>query len=274
MRIERALRILMLTLAGFDLVLGTILLFFGGALFTLANVAPYAEPRFFMACVGLFLYQYVYVQYVGFRSPAKSPTALTLTLVVRVCFALAYLGTALIAWAGTWTLVHTLFCVSAAVDLGAAVFIVIAMKKLGLGWFQADQTATDDKGPRPLRLVLLVLAISEFLIAWNWLLVPGFWLRFFAVPYFVDPFWTRATGIFLLNIALIQGLGAWSASRYWTAAVTSGIFRALWPLLYWYWVATGTGNTLFKASILFFSFFDTAACIFIFLQLRRVRRAS
>jgi hypothetical protein len=101
------------------------------------------------------------------------------------------------------------------------------------------------------------------------MLAPKFWLKFFNITYIVDPFWTRATGVFLLNIAYIQFLGYLNVYKYRTAVITSGLFRALWPVLYWYWTAFGEGSLSFKVFIMFFSFFDTVACITIFSLLRK-----
>jgi hypothetical protein len=165
---------------------------------------------------------------------------------------------------------HSAFVASAVLDLGASVFTLVVMKRLGIRFFQGDHVDADDGVPSGLlRWVLVILAIAEFLIAWNWLLLPGFWCRQFDIVVTVDPFWTRATGVMLLNIAYIQFLGARDPRKYRTAAITSGLFRSLWPLLYWWTVAHHEGNALFRGFILFFSFFDLFTCILIFTLLHR-----
>ena len=76
--------------------------------------------------------------------------------------------------------------------------------------------------------------------------------------------------MFLLNIAFIQYLGHRDPNKYRSAALTSGVFRALWPILYWVTTAHGEGNGMFRFSIMFFSFFDLISCIIIFWLLHRM----
>jgi hypothetical protein len=266
---ERSLRLLFLGLALFDLILGVAFTFFGRQAVALAAPASFAEPVFFQRCVGLFLLQYVYVQYAAAKDPRAASTCLNLTVLVRLSFPFMYL-TQVALWGKPWTLLHGLFVASAVLDLGASVFTLVVMKRLGIRFFQGDHVAAEEGPPSGfLRWMLLVLAVAEFLIAWNWLLAPRFWCHLFDIAVTVDPFWTRATGVFLLNIAYIQFLGARDPRRYRTAAITSGIFRSLWPIFYWWTVAHGEGNALFRFSILFFSFFDLASCITIFALLSR-----
>lgn len=272
MKVERLLKIVLLGLAVFDALLGTIFIFFGEYLFSILELESYAQPRFFMICVGLFLYQYVYIQYMAFKNPRKYSTCLDMTFFIRLSFPFIYIA-GIFLWGRPYTILHTLFAASAAGDLLICGLILYSMKKLKISFFQGDETSVKtNKGPSFLRIILLVLAISEFLICWNWLLLPEFWLRIFDITYTVDPFWTRATGVFLLNIAYIQFMGYRNVYKYRTAVITSGLFRALWPILYWYWTAFGEGNVWFKIFILFFSFFDTAMCITIFSLLKKAMK--
>ncbi len=271
-RLTNVLRGVCLTLALFDLALGLVLIVGGDRLLAAADLATFGVPRFFMICVGLFLLQYVYVQYMPFRDPVANATCVTLTLFIRLSFPVAYVA-AVAAWGAPWTLVHTLFVASAAGDLGVSIFLIVAMRKLQIGLWQGDRPQAV-AAPSPwLRRILYTLALAEFIIGWNWALAPRFWMNLLGVHSTVDPFWTRATGVFLINIGIIQFLGARDLNRFRTAVVTSGIFRALWPIFYWTWIAVGgEGNTLLKAFILFFSFFDAISCATIFLLLHRAKR--
>ncbi|HEY6002585.1 MAG TPA: hypothetical protein VIV57_06900 [Anaeromyxobacter sp.] len=266
----RAVRLLYLCLALLDLALGISFTFFGAKVADLAATTAYAEPRFFQRCAGLFLFQYVYVQFMAYRDPRAFSTCLNMTVFVRATFPVLYLGQ-LALWGSPFTLLHWLFLASAAGDVATAAFTLFAMRRLGIRFFQGDAAAhSDAPSSGTLRWMLLVLALAEFLISWNWLLLPKFWCGAFGIAYAVDPFWTRATGLFLVNIAYIQFLGFRDPRRYRTAAVTSGVFRALWPVLYWVTTASGEGNALFRVSIMFFSFFDLFSCIAIFWLLHRV----
>jgi hypothetical protein len=273
MKLERILKIVLLGLALFDALLGTIFIFFGEYLFSVLDLASYAQPRFFMICVGLFLYLYVYIQFTASKGPRKYSTCLNMSVLIRFFFPFMYIA-GIFLWGRPFTLLHTLFAASAFGDLVIFAFFLYAMKKLKISFFQGDETPvdTDDKGPSLLRMILLILAIAEFLISLNWIFIPKFWLQIFDVTYIVDPFWTRTTGLFLLNIAYIQFLGSLNVYKYRTAVITSGLFRALWPILYWYWTAFGEGNLWFKIFIMFFSFFDTAMCITIFSLLKKAMR--
>jgi hypothetical protein len=265
----RAVRIVCFILALFDLLLALALLAGGESLFASLGIAQFAVPRFFMICVALFLLQYVYVQLMPFRDPVANSTCVLLTILIRASFPVAYIHAA-IAWGEPWTLMHTLVAASAAGDLAVAAFLVVALRRLGIPLLQGDRPA-QAAAPSPwLSRLLYTLALAEFIIGWNWALAPRFWMNLLAVHSTVDPFWTRATGVFLVNIAVIQFLGARDLNRYRTAVITSGIFRALWPIFYWTWCAThGEGNKLLYAFILFFSFFDAASCAAIFILLRR-----
>ena len=274
MKLYRSIKVIFLILALFDLVLGTIFVFFGGYLFPALDLADYLPPRFFMICVGLFLYQYVYIQFMAFKDPRRYSTCVSMTVAIRLSFPVVYI-VAILLWGSPYTLLHYIFAASALVDLLLSAFVLYSMRKLDISFLQGDEhEPSSDRGPRLLRTILLVLAIAEFLISWNWIIIPKFWIKFFNVSYIVDPFWTRATGLFILNIACIQFLGYLNVYKYRTAVITSGLFRALWPVLYWYWTAFGEGSQLFKASIMFFSFFDTIACIVIFSLLRKAMKQA
>lgn len=268
--LERALRLLYLCLALFDLALGIAFTFFGARFAGLTATTAYAEPQFFQRCVGLFLFQYVYVQLMGYRDPRAFSTCLNMTVLVRITFPVLYLAQ-VAAWGRPFTILHWLFVASAAGDVATAAFTLFAMRRLGIRFFQGDAAQhSDAPSSGTLRWMLLVLAAAEFAISWNWLLAPKFWCEVFGISVTVDPFWTRATGLFLVNIAYIQFLGFRDPRKYHTAAVTSGLFRALWPVLYWFTTASGEGNGLFRFSIMFFSFFDLISCIAIFWLLHRV----
>ncbi|MEK7396382.1 MAG: hypothetical protein AAB116_05550 [Candidatus Poribacteria bacterium] len=269
MNLQIPLKVILLVLAIFDFILGTIFIFFGGYLLPALNLADYVQPRFFMICVGLFLYQYVYVQFTAFRDIKKYSTCLNMTVLIRLSFPFIYIS-AIFLWGSPFGLLHSIFIVSAVLDLAACIFALYAMRKLGIPFFKGDESPFSSlKGPRLLRIILIMLAVAEFLISWNWIIAPKFWLRFFDIGYTVDPVWTRATGLLILNIAYIQLLGYLNVYKYRTAVITSGLFRALWPILYWYWTITGEGNSLFKTSIMFFSFFDAIMCIVIFSLLKK-----
>jgi hypothetical protein len=144
------------------------------------------------------------------------------------------------------------------------------MRKLKIPLFKGRAVSAGiGKGEPWLRKILLVLAIAEFIISWNWILIPQFWLKLFDVGFSVDPFWTRATGILILNIAYIQFMGYLHVAKYRDAVIVSALFRALWPIFYLYWTAFGDGNILFKVFIMFFSFFDTVMCVVIFKLLHK-----
>jgi hypothetical protein len=272
---ERALlikvvRYVCVGLAIFDLILAIAFTFLSDT--AVQAIAPpgYAEPQFFQRCVGLFLFQYVFIQYLGYRDPRRWATALTMTVAVRATFAILYLVQVAL-WGSPFTLLHGLFVASAVLDLATTVFLLVAMARLDIGLFQGDSAVPlDAPTSKLLRALLLTLAVAEFLIGLSWLLLPRFLCTMFAIPFVVDPFWVRATGVFLLNIALIQLLGARDPNKYRSAALTSGVFRSLWPILYWVTTAHGLGTGLFRLSIMFFSFFDLGACIAIFWLIRRM----
>lgn len=269
MNLERLLRLLFLGLAVFDFVLGTTFIFFGQKLFLVLHLESYAQPQFFMICVGLFLYQYVYIQYMAFKDPYKHSTCLNMTVLIRLTFPIVYISS-IFLWGLPFTLLHIFFALSAFGDLAISAFVLYIMRKLNISFFRGDKTSVSliSKDISLLQVVLLVLALSEFVISWNWMLIPKLWLNFFEITSTVDPVWARATGLLLLNISYIQFLGFWDIHKYKTAVITSGLFRALWPVFYWYWTAFGEGNFLFKVFIMFFSFFDTITCFVIFYLLK------
>lgn len=266
----RAVRALMLVLALFDLGLATAFTFFSAEAVPAIAPGGYAEPQFFQRCVGLFLFQYVFVQLLGFFDPRRWATALTMTVAVRSTFAVMYLAQ-LALWGRPFTVLHELFAASAVLDTATVIFLLAAMARLDLGLLQGDTAAPPD-APASLLLCLMlrVLAIAELCIGLGWLLFPERLCDLFDLRYVVDPFWTRATGVFLLNIAFIQYLGSRDPNKYRSAALTSGVFRALWPILYWITTAHGEGNGLFRLSIMFFSFFDLASCLTIFWLVQRM----
>ncbi|HHT9119065.1 MAG TPA: hypothetical protein ACFYD3_00780 [Candidatus Hypogeohydataceae bacterium YC41] len=267
---ENSLRLLLFALAAFDFILANGIIFSCRLLPEKILSMPHLEPRFFMLCCGLFLYQYTYIQYMGFRNPSRYATCLNLTVCIRLTAPILYI-TGILLWGAPFTLFHWMFAASAVVDLTVSAFILSGMRRLNIPFFKGDATAVEySKGPELLRKVLLILTIGEFLISMNFILVPKFWLNFFGIPFTVDPWWTRMTGLFLLNIAYIQYLGYLDVYRYSQAVAVSGYYRALWPGLYWYWVFSGgAGNAMFKGFILFFSFFNIFTCIFILWSLRR-----
>lgn len=266
----RGLRLLFLALTLFDLVLAIAFTFFSDTAVPLVAPEGYAQPLFFQRCVGLFLFQYVFVQFLGFRDPRRWATALTMTVAVRATFAVMYV-VELLLWGTPFTLLHALFAASAVLDAATTAFVLWAMGRLDVGFMQGDAvTAPDAPTSKLLRLLLSVLAAAELLIGLSWLFLPERLCNLFAVHYVVDPFWTRATGVFLVNIAFIQFLGATDPNKYRSAALTSGVFRSLWPVLYWITTAAGEGNALFRFSIMFFSFFDLATCITIFWLIHRI----
>jgi hypothetical protein len=260
----KAVRIVFLLLTLFDLALATAFTFLSDKAVPAIAPAGFAEPQFFQRCVGLFLFQYVFIQFLGYRDPRKWATALTMTVAVRATFSLMYIAE-LLLWGQPITVLHGLFLASSVLDAATTVFVLIAMARLEIGLFQGDTAvALDTPSSKFLRFMLLVLAIAEFFIGLSWLLLPTFLCGLFDIAYVVDPFWTRATGAFLINIALIQYLGHRDPNKYRSAALTSGVFRALWPVLYWITTAHGEGNGMFRFSIMFFSFFDLISCITIF----------
>jgi hypothetical protein len=267
-------RALFAVLALFDLALGLGLLVAGDRILLSLGVGQFAAPRFFMICTALFLLQYVYVQYMAYRDPVAYGTCVTITLFIRLTFPIGYVA-AIVAWGTPWTLMHTLLAAAAAGDLATSAFLIFAMRRLGIGLWQGDRFLTAAAPSLWLRRILYTLGAAEFAIGCNWAFLPRFWMNLFAVHATMDPFWTRATGIFLINIGLIQYLGGRDLNRYRTAVITSGIFRSLWPLFYIGWIVfDGEGNFWLKASIGFFALFDAATCAVIFLLLRRARAAS
>jgi hypothetical protein len=266
----RAVRIVFLALAVFDLGLATAFTFFSDKAVPAIAPAQYAEPQFFQRCVGLFLFQYVFIQFLGFRDPRKWATAFTMTVAVRATFAIMYLAQ-LALWGRPFTVLHGLFLASSVLDTATTIFLLIAMTRLDIGLFQGDTAVPPDvPASQFLRVMLLILAIAEFFIGLSWLVMPKFLCSFFGLACAVDPFWTRATGVFLVNIALIQYLGFRDPNKYRSAALTSGVFRSLWPILYWITAAHGEGTGMFRFSILFFSFFDLISCITIFWLIHRM----
>jgi hypothetical protein len=267
---ERLLRLLLLALAVFDFALGTFLIFFYHYLPERVLPPAYFEPRFFMICTSLFLYQYTYIQYMGYRDPYRYATCLNLTLSVRLPFPALYIAGVLL-WGAPFTLLHWMFLASAAGDLAVSLFILYAMRQLNIPLFKGDATAVDySTGPTFLKTYLLILTVGELIIGSNFLLVPKVWLNLFQLPFTVDPWWTRATGFFLMNIAYIQYLGYVNVYRYSQATLVSGLYRALWPGLYWYWILKGSvGSSLFKGFLLFFSFFNIFSCAFILWSLKK-----
>jgi uncharacterized protein (DUF362 family) len=269
MNSKRILKVLFLGLSIFDLILGISLIFFGKYLFSAIGLPDYGTPRFFMICVGLFLLLYTYIQFMVYKDPVKYSFNINMTFFIRLSFPFIYTS-AIFLWGHPHTIVHTLVGISAAGDLLACAAMLILIKKLKIPFFKGNVVlAGIGKGEPWLRIILLVLAIAEFVISWNWILIPQFWLKFFDVSFSVDPFWTRATGIFLLNIAYIQFMGCLHTVKYRDSVVASALFRALWPILYVYWTAFGEGNVLFKVFIMFFAFFDTVMCIVIFKLLHK-----
>jgi len=266
----RVVRFLFLALAVFDLVLATAFTFFSDK--AIPAIAPpgYAEPQFFQRCVGLFLFQYVFIQFLGFRDPRRWSTAVVMTIAVRGTFAVMYV-VQLLLWGGPFGLLHGLFVASAALDLATTLFLLWAMGRLDIGFLQGDDAAPlDAPTSKPLHVILLLLAAAEFFIGLSWLFLPKTLCHLFAIRFVVDPFWTRATGVFLVNIGFIQFLGSSDPNKFRSAALTSGVFRSLWPVLYWITTAAGEGNGLFRFSIMFFSFFDLTACITIFWLIHRI----
>ena len=268
-RLETVLRYLYLGLSCFDLALAIAFIFFGQRVISLVAPSEFADPVFFLRCVGLFLLQYAYIQFRAFRDPRAHATCLSMTVAVRLGFPVLYL-TEVALWGAPLSGLAWGFVASAVGDLAISVFTLFSMKRLGIGFTTGDSSRSP-YAPSVgwLRLLLAVLALAEFAISWNWLLLPGFWLKSFEVAYSVDPFWTRATGLFLLNIAYIQYLAFKDPHRYRSAVITSGLFRALWPALYWYSTAMGEGNGFFRLFIMFFSFFDLTTCIVIFVLLKK-----
>jgi len=265
----RAVRIVFLGLTLFDLALAIAFTFFSGKVVPAIAPGAYAEPQFFQQCAGLFLFQYVFIQFLGFLDPRKWATALTMTVAVRATFAAMYL-IQIALWGSPFTVLHGLFVASAVLDAATTIFVLAAMARLDIGLFQGDTvSAPDAPVSKFLRAMLLILAIAEFCIGLSWLVMPKLLCNFFGIAYVVDPFWTRATGVFLLNIALIQYLGFRDPNKYRSAALTSGVFRSLWPIFYWVTTAHGLGTGLFRFSIMFFSFFDLITCITIFWLIHR-----
>jgi hypothetical protein len=266
----KAVRTVFLLLTLFDLGLAVAFTFLSTRAVPLVAPAGFAEPVFFQRCVGLFLFQYVFIQFLGFRDPRKWATAITMTVAVRGTFSLMYLAE-LALWGGPFTTLHWLFLASSVLDAATTVFLLVAMGKLDIGLFQGDTAvAPGSPSSKFLRYMLLLLAIAEFFIGLSWLFFPRQLCTLFEVGFVVDPFWTRATGVFLVNIALIQYLGYRNPNKYRSAALTSGLFRALWPVLYWVTTAHGEGNGMFRFSIMFFSFFDLISCITIFWLIHRM----
>ncbi|HEX3865121.1 MAG TPA: hypothetical protein VHV78_00160, partial [Gemmatimonadaceae bacterium] len=224
----RATRAVFAILALFDLALGGALLLAGARILNALNLGQFAAPRFFMLCVALSLLLYVYVQYMAYRDPVAYGTCVTITLFIRLSFPVGYVA-AIVAWGTPWTLMHTLFAAAAAADLLTSAFLIFAMRRLRIGVWQGDRFSTA-AAPSPwLSRILYALAAIETIFGCNWGFLARWWLDLFDVHSTMDPFWTRATGIFLINMGLIQYLGARDLDRHRTAIITSGLFRALWP---------------------------------------------
>jgi hypothetical protein len=269
-----ATRAVFATLALFDLALGGALLVAGPQILNAMHVRQFAAPRFFMICVALSLWLYVYVQYMAYRDPVAYGTCVTIALFIRLSFPIGYVA-AIVAWGAPWTLMHALFAAAAAADLATSALLIFAMRRLHIGLWQGDRFLTA-AAPSPwLSRILYAIAAIETIFGCNWGFLAHWWLRLFDVHWTMDPFWTRATGIFLVNMGLIQYLGARDLNRHRTAVITSGLFRALWPLFYWAWILWRCeGNTLFKVAIGVSSFYDVALCAAIFILLRRAVAAG
>ena len=269
-----ATRAVFAVLALFDLALGGALLIAGDQILNTLGLGQFAAPRFFMICIALFLLLYVYVQYMAYRDPVAYGTCVTITLFIRLSFPVGYVA-ALAAWGAPWTLMHTLLALAAAGDLLTSAFLILAMRRLQIGLWQGDRFLTA-AAPSPwLSRILYAIAAIETLFGCNWGFLAHFWMHLFGVHSTLDPFWTRATGIFLVNMGLIQYLGARDLNRYRTAVITSGLFRALWPLFYWAWIIWRCeGNLAFKVAIGVSSFYDAALCAAIFILLRRAVAAG
>jgi hypothetical protein len=269
-KVERAVRVVFLGLALFDLALGMAFTFFSRQAVPLVAPPAFAEPVFFQRCVGVFLFQYVFVQLLGFRNPRRFSTALTMTAAVRATFVVLYLAQ-LALWGRPFTVLHGLFAASAALDAAATIFVVWAMRRLGIGLLQGDAVVPPGApSSKALRVILKVLGVGQLGIGLAFLFLPKRLCEALGIAFEVDPFWTRATGLFLVHIGFIQGLAGVDPNRYRSAAWTSGLFSALWPVLYWVSVAAGEGNRLFRGAVMTCSFFDLAAATVIFWLIRRI----
>src|SRR5262249_48917947 len=152
----------------FDLVLGVAVTFFGARMLDAIGLGTYAEPRFFQMCVGLFLFQYVYVQWMAFRDPRAHSTCVNLTLLIRLTFPIVYIS-AIVLWGRPWTLLHWLLAISAAGDLATSGAILLGTRRFGIRLFQGDAEGDRPAPDSPwLRRILLALAIAEFSISLNW----------------------------------------------------------------------------------------------------------
>jgi hypothetical protein len=266
----KVVRLVFLALALFDLALGIAFTFFSRQAVPLVAPPAFAEPVFFQRCVGVFLFQYVFVQFLGFLDPRRWSTALTMTAAVRATFVVLYL-TQLGLWGRPFTVLHGLFAASAALDAVSTIFVVWAMGRLGIGLLQGDSVVPPGApSSKALRVILLILGVGQLFIGLAFLFLPKLLCDVLGIRFEVDPFWTRATGLFLVHIGFIQGLGGWNPNKYRSAALTSGLFSALWPLLYWTSVALGEGNRLFRLSVMACSFFDLAAATTIFWLIHRI----
>ena len=139
----KAVRIVFLGLALFDLALAIAFTFLSGKAIPAVAPAGFAEPQFFQRCVGLFLFQYVFIQFLGFLDPRKWATALTMTVAVRATFAITYV-VQLGLWGGPFTMLHYAFAASSVLDLATTVFVLVAMGRLEIGLFQGDTAASPD----------------------------------------------------------------------------------------------------------------------------------
>jgi len=273
MRSEALLKVLrgvFLALAAFDVVLGIAFTFFADRAVAAIAPAAFGEPRFFQRCVGVFLFQYAFVQYLGFRDPRRWATALTMTVALRATFAVLYLVQVAL-WGRPFTTLHAAFVVSSVLDGAVTVFVLVAMARLEIGILQGDAVVPAGAPASAfLRRMLLVMSVGQVCIGLAWLLAPKLLCHLTGIRFSVDPFWARATGLLLVHIAFIMFLGFRDPNRYRAAALTSGLFGALWPAVYWTAVARGEGTALFRAAILGFSFFDIATCVVIFALLHRM----
>jgi hypothetical protein len=270
----KAVRWVLLALALFDLTLAIAFTFLADRSVAAIGAPAYAEPLFFQRCVGVFLFQYVFVQYLGFLDPRRWATTLTMTVAVRATFAIMYL-TELALWGGPFSTLHALFLASSVLDAATTVFLLVAMRRLGIGVLGGDTVAPPGApSSRFLRGMLAVMSIGQLFIGLGWLLAPKLLCDLCGIGFTVDPFWARATGLFLVHIGFIMFLGSRDPNRYRSAVLTSGLFGPLWPLLYWYSVADGVGTPLFRIAIMCFSFFDIATGVVIFALVHRMSAQS
>lgn len=266
----RAVRLGLIGLAVFDLALAIAFTVFSHR--AVQAIAPpgYAEPVFFQRSVGVFLLQYVFIQLLAFADPRRWATAITMTIAVRATFAVLYVAE-VVLWGRPFTALHGLFLAAAALDTATASFLWVAAHRLGISLLGGDAVvAPAAPSGWPLRVLLGVLAVVQLVIGGGWLVAPVALCRLFDITYVVDPFWARATGVLLVHIAFIHYLGARDPHRYRSAVLTSGVFSAVWPVLYWVSIARGEGNALFRTAILVSSFCDIAICVAIFWFVHRM----